>query len=119
MILAERVEVAPIGERAANLASGLVGARQTRRHVLEMAAERVSSGVGLGARFVEQRAREDDAEECVAKQIVVRVRDHAQRGEHVGDDGILGERASVRETAGNAGVEKRAPRVRSPISCVR
>ena len=67
----------------------------------------VPLALGLRARLVEQRPRQHDAEERVATDVVLRLRDHAQRGDDVRDDRIVGERAPLREPAGNAGVEKR------------
>ena len=107
MTLPERVEVAPIGERAANLAPRLVLTRPMLLDAAELLPHVVPAARRAGARFVEQRLRQQRREELVDEDVVLRRAHHAQRRDHVRDDGIVGQRAAQREPAGNAGVEER------------
>src|SRR3954464_10134264 len=105
MVLPECREVPPVRQRATNLPGSLVCPRETRRHVLELAPELVTTCVRLRTSLVEERAGKDDAEERVAVQIVGRAFDDTQGGDHVGNDRIFGERAPVCEAARNPRVE--------------
>ena len=93
------------GGSAGRLASPL-GSRF--RHLRELARERRACCAAL-ARARRSRA---DAGSAAAKNasrtiVVARVRDHAERGEHVRDDRILRQRAPVRQAARDARVEER------------
>jgi hypothetical protein len=72
VVLAQRDEILPVGERAADLATGLVRPRQLCRHVVELTTQRPTVGLGLGARLLEQRTWKDDGNERVAMHVVVR-----------------------------------------------
>lgn len=107
VLLADGLEIPPIGERATDLAGILVGARQLRRHPAELHHEADASFLGFRERFVVERARKHHAQERVCEEFVARIRDHARGRDHVRDDGVVGERSSLRQPARDAGVEQR------------
>ena len=74
--------------------------------MLELVNETPSRFLRPGARIVEQRFGKHCLVEKFLLDLILGTLDHAQRGEHVGDDFVVGESASLGETARNARVQK-------------
>ena len=107
VLLAHRFEILPVRERTTNLSSRFVGARIVRRHQAELEPQLALALLRLGLRFIEQRARQHDAKECVAMHNVGWEGNHARRGQHIGDHRIVRQCTSLRQKAGNSSVQER------------
>ena len=104
----ERGEVAQSIEAAPNLARIFVLLGKRPHHLLEVRDERQLLLLRPGLRAVEERLGQHNLEKSFLVNLVGRAGDHAQRGDHVTNDRILGQRPLVRETTGDSRGQKAA-----------
>ena len=79
---------------------------QRARHVLQLVDERAPLLFGPRPRAVEKGFRENRLIEQFLLDLVGRIRDDSQRGEHVSDDFVVSESPTLGQAAWNAGVQE-------------
>src|SRR5256885_15548531 len=99
VILCQRAEVLEGVDAAPDLLSVPVNARQSTRHLLQLLDQACASLFRSRPGVVEQRLRQNGLIEVLLMNLVFRAGDHAKSSEHIGDDLVVRERASLREAA--------------------
>ncbi len=107
VVLRERAQILEGVNAAPDLLSVAVDARQRTRHLLELLDQAGSGFFRSRPGIVEQRLRQNGLIEVLLVNFVFGAGDHAKCGEHVGDDLIVRERASLGEAARNSRIQKR------------
>ena len=82
-------------------------ARQLAGELFEVGEKVLLAFFRLRASAVEERLGKNDLEKALLVDRITRARDHAERGDDVADDGIVRQRASVRETTRNSRCKER------------